>query len=174
MAGAEKVLATIHELYPESPIFTAITEPAVASRYFPGTTIHNSFLQHFPVISRHHQKFLPLYMFVFEHFDLSEYDLVVSSSHCAAKSVITKPGTCHICYCHSPMRYAWDLQHEYSKSLGGFARLLWGLIASYVRIWDASTANRVDYFVAVSNHIARRISKFLRKTIRGYSPTGRR
>lgn len=149
----------MHGLYPDAPIFTAVADPELVQRYLPDAEIHTSFLQRYPLVAKHHQKFLPLYMLAFEQFDLSEFDLVISSSHCAAKSIITKPDTCHICYCHSPMRYAWDMQHAYSKHQGRLTRSLWALASNYVRVWDASTASRVDYFIANSSYIARRIRK---------------
>jgi len=159
MAGSEKVLKALHELFPDAPIFTAVSDPKLIDKYFPGARVNVSFLQKFPFVTKHHQKFLPLFMMAFEQFDLSAFDLIISSSHCAAKSVITKPNACHICYCHSPMRYAWDLYNEYSRHQGRLTRTLWGAMANYVRVWDYSSAARVDYFVANSSYIARRIRK---------------
>jgi glycosyltransferase involved in cell wall biosynthesis len=163
LAGSEKVVLAMHDLFPDAPIYTAIANDDLVSRYLPDTEIKTSFLQKFPIIAKHHQKFLPLYMLAFEQFDLSEYDLIISSSHCAAKSVITKPNACHICYCYSPMRYAWDLQHDYARHQGRLVRALWSGVANYVRMWDLSTAYRVDYFIAISKYIARRIRKFYGK-----------
>lgn len=160
LAGSEKVLIAMHEMFPDAPIYTAFSDPELTAKHLPNAVVHTSFLQKWPFIAKHHQKFLPLYMLAFEQFDLSEYDLVISSSHCAAKAVITKPHACHISYCYSPMRYAWDLQHAYSQHQNKIVRGLWALMANYVRIWDHSTASRVDYFIGISRYISRRIQKF--------------
>lgn len=160
MAGSDKVLCTMHEMYPDAPIFTALSDKKLVDAYLPGTDIRTSFLQKLPLVAKHHQKFLPLYMLAFEQFDLSDFDLVISSCHCAAKAVITKPNTCHICYCYSPMRYAWDLQHQYMRFQGWAVRNVWSAMANYVRVWDLATSHRVDYFIAISSYIARRIKKF--------------
>lgn len=163
MAGSEKVLAALHELYPSAPIMTACASPKIVAEHLPNAEIRTSFLQRFPIVAKCHQKFLPLYMIAFEQFDMSDFDLVLSSSHCAAKAVITRPDACHICYCHSPMRYAWDLYSEYRKSQGRLTRGAWALMSNYVRMWDLATASRVDYFIANSTYIARRIQKFYGK-----------
>lgn len=163
IAGSEKVLLTLHDLYPGAPIYTAMADKGLVSTHLPNTEIHTSFLQNWPLVAKHHQKFLPLYMLAFEKFDMSEYDLVISSSHCASKAIITKPDACHICYCYSPMRYAWDLQHSYSQFQNKAVQGIWSVLANYVRIWDMATAHRVDYFIAISKYIARRIQKFYGK-----------
>jgi glycosyltransferase involved in cell wall biosynthesis len=163
MAGSEKVLAALHELYPTAPIMTACADSKVVAENLPNAQIRTSFLQKLPLVSKCHQKLLPLYMIAFEQFDMSDFDLVISSSHCAAKAVITRPDACHICYCHSPMRYAWDLYSEYRKSQGRLARGVWALVSNYVRMWDLATASRVDYFIANSTYISRRIQKFYGK-----------
>lgn len=160
VAGSEKVLFALHELFPSASIYTTIADKNLVSQYLPGAEIHTSFLQKMPLVAKHHQKFLPLYMLAFEQFDLSQFDVVISSSHCAAKAVITKPQACHICYCHSPMRYAWDMQHDYAKFQSKLVRAIWMVFANYVRVWDLGASFRVDYFVANSRYIARRIEKF--------------
>lgn len=164
MAGSDKVVQTIHNMLPDAPIFTALADQALLDAHFPDADVRTSFLQRVPFVAKHHQKLLLLYMLAFEQFDLSEFDLVISSSHCAAKAVITKPHACHICYCYSPMRYAWDLQHEYTRLRGRLFRAAWAPVSSYIRMWDLGTASRVDYFVAISNYIARRIRKFYGRT----------
>lgn len=160
LAGSEKVVFAMHDLFPDAPIYTAIADEGLVGRHLPDTDVRTSFLQKLPFVAKHHQKFLPLYMLAFEQFDLSDYDLVISSSHCAAKSVITKPHACHICYCYSPMRYAWDLQHDYAKHQGRMVRNAWSAMSNYVRMWDLSTSYRVDYFISISSYIAKRIRKF--------------
>lgn len=163
LAGSEKVVFTMHDMYPDAHIFTSMADAKLISTYLPGVEVKTSFLQKLPLIAKHHQKFLPMYMLAFEQFDLSEYDLVISSCHCAAKAVITKPHACHICYCHSPMRYIWDMQHAYTNPKSKLFRALWMTFSNYVRIWDLATAFRVDYFIANSKYIARRIEKFYGK-----------
>lgn len=160
LAGSEKVVITLHDLFPRAPIFTAFADRKLVAEHLPNAEIKTSFLQKMPLVAKHHHKFLPLYMLAFEQFDLSDYDLVISSCHCASKAVITKPDACHICYCHSPMRYAWDMRHVYTRHQNRAVRSIWSLMANYVRMWDLATAYRVDYFVANSGYIARRILKF--------------
>jgi len=163
VAGSEKVVFNLHDLFPNAPIYTAIADCDLVSKHLPDAQVKTSFLQRIPLVAKHHQKFLPLYMLAFEQFDLSEFDLVISSSHCAAKGIITKPQTCHICYCYSPMRYAWDMQHCYTRTQSRLVRAIWSVLANYIRLWDLSTAFRVDYFIGISEHIARRIRKFYGK-----------
>ena len=160
LAGSEKVVLALHDLFPDAPVFTAFADKKLVSKHLPNTRIETSFLQKLPFVAKHHQKLLPLCMLAFEQFDLSDYDLVVSSCHCAAKAVITKPNACHISYCYSPMRYAWDLQHDYLRHQNKLVRTAWSAMANYVRMWDLATAYRVDYFIAISQYIARRIRKF--------------
>jgi glycosyltransferase involved in cell wall biosynthesis len=163
VGGGEKVLEAIHRLFP-SKIFTLVQDShALKGSYFENLDIVSSFIQKLPKAKTLYQKYLPLFPFAIEHFDLSGYDLVISSSHCAAKGVITGPDQAHICYCHTPMRYAWDLMHEYLKETklntgikGFFAKV----ILHYLRGWDVHSSRRVDHFIANSQYVARRIEKF--------------
>jgi len=124
--------------------------------------IHTSFVQRLPFAGRRHQEYLPLYPVAIEQFDLTEYDLVISSSSSVAKGAITTADACHICYCHTPMRYAWHLYHEYMKSerLNWLKSRLIPPMMSYIRLWDAASSRRVDYFVANSKCVAERIRKY--------------
>jgi len=106
---------------------------------------------------------LPLYPFALEQFDFSDYDLVISSESGPAKGIITSPRSCHICYCHSPMRYIWDMYHESRKSMNPLTRLIFSATAHYMRLWDFNAASRVDHFVANSHYIAARIRKCYRR-----------
>ncbi|MGE5656816.1 MAG: glycosyltransferase [Actinomycetota bacterium] len=129
--------------------------------------IGKTFLQHFPLARRGVQKYLPLLPMAIEQLDLREYDIILSSSHAVAKGVLTSPQQLHICYCHTPMRYAWDLTFDYlQNSLAG--RGLQGLLTRYllhkIRMWDVVSANRVDYFIANSQHTARRIWRCYRRS----------
>ncbi len=154
-AGSEQVLLALHELYPEAPIYTAMYYPDKCPQ-FKDATIHTSFLQKFPRAKE--KVYIPLLPLAVEGYDLSEYDLVISDSHIAAKGVITKPNTIHICYCHTPIRYAWSPEIDPRAS----SSLIRRIAAHYLRIWDTAAAKRVDHWVANSRYIARRISKFYR------------
>ncbi len=134
--------------------------------YLFGRSIDTTFLQHFPLARNGPQKYLPLLPFAIEQLNLREYDVILSSSHTVAKGVLASPQQLHVCYCHSPMRYAWDFTFDYlnNSSLG---RSLPGVLARYflhhLRQWDVISANRVDYFIANSQHIARRIWRCYRR-----------
>ena len=161
--GGEKVLKAIHQLFP-SPIFTLVKSvEGLKGSYFEHLDIFSSFLQKFPRAEKKYKSYLPFFPLAIEHFDLSTYDLILSSSHCVAKGVITSPDQTHICYCHTPMRYAWDLMHEYLKQSNlerGIKGFFAKLILHYLRGWDVHSSHRVDHFVANSAYIARRIEKF--------------
>jgi glycosyltransferase involved in cell wall biosynthesis len=128
--------------------------------------VHTSFLQHLPFVRRHYRNFLPLMPLAVESFDLSDFDLVISSSSCAAKGVLTGPDQTHISYIHSPMRYAWDLQHQYLREAGlerGPGGLLVRAMLGRLRNWDYRTASSVDRFIANSQFVARRVWKAYRR-----------
>jgi glycosyltransferase involved in cell wall biosynthesis len=162
MRGGEKVLEAICELYPKATIFTLVQVPGSVSKRIEAHRIKRSLVQWLPAASRHYRNYLPLFPTVVELFDLDAYDLVISSSHCAAKSVLRAPGATHVCYCHSPMRYAWDQFDAYfgPAQVGpGRSRLLRPVMARLAR-WDAATAGRVDRFLANSQYVAGRIRRY--------------
>lgn len=166
-AGADRVLEQILACFPSADLFSLVDLlPPEQRAFILGKTVRTSFLQRLPLARQSFRKCLPLLTLAVEQFDLSSYDLVITSSHSVAKGVITGPGQLHICYCHSPMRYAWDLQHRYLEE-SGLDRGLAGWFARWMlhkaRIWDVRTANGVDEFVANSHFIARRISKVYRR-----------
>jgi len=134
--------------------------------YLFGRRIGTTFLQHFPWASKGVQKYLPLLPLAIEQLDLRDYDVILSSSHAVAKGVLTRPQQLHLCYCHTPMRYAWDLTFDYLNS-SAMGRGLPGSITRYLlhrlRQWDVISANRVDYFIANSRHTARRIWRCYRR-----------
>ncbi len=174
MGGAERVLEAIYDIYP-GPIHTLVLEKQVleGSR-LRHATIHTSFVQKLPFSARKYRSYLPFFPLAIEQFDLSEYDIVISSSYAVAKGVLTHANQLHICYCHSPIRYAWDLYHQYLRESGlkkGIIGFVAKFIIHYIRMWDISSTNRVDFFIANSNYIAKRIAKiYNRKATVIYPP----
>lgn len=162
-AGSEKVLEQILLLFPQAELFTLVDHLPVAQRGFvSGRVIHTSFLQRLPFSAQLFRKLLWLFPLAIESFDLSGFDLILSSSHAVAKGVLTGPDQLHICYCHTPIRYAWDCQHEYLRQAGldkGLRSVYARSALHYLRLWDVRTSAGVDHFIANSNFIARRINK---------------
>lgn len=166
-AGAEKVLEQIFEIWPDADLFAVVDFLPDDKRHFvKGKHATTTFLQRFPKAATKYRNYLPLMPLAIEQLDVSAYDLIVSSSHAVAKGVITGPDQLHVSYVHSPIRYAWDLQHQYLQE-AGLTKGLKGVIARgilhYMRMWDLRTANGVDVFVANSGFIARRIYKTYRR-----------
>lgn len=161
--GGEEVLKSIYDLYP-SPIYTLVANPRnfSDSSFLKKARIVTSFIQSLPGAAKIYRKYLPFFPIAIEQFDLSDYDVIISSCHAVSKGVLTKSDQLHICYCHTPIRYAWDLYYQYLKE----EHLRWGLrggiakmVLHYIRLWDLAAAQRVDFFVANSKHTARRIKK---------------
>jgi glycosyltransferase involved in cell wall biosynthesis len=162
MRGGEKVLDAICELYPDATLFTLVRVPGSVSARIERRRIRTSPVQALPFAGRVYRHLLPLFPAAVELFDLDEFDLVISSSHCAVKSVIRPGRAVHVCYCHSPMRYAWDQFPAYfGPQLVGATRhrLLRPIMAGLAR-WDAATAGRVDRFLANSQYVAGRIQRY--------------
>jgi glycosyltransferase involved in cell wall biosynthesis len=162
-AGAEKVLKELITIYPESTLFSVIDYLSNEDRAKLGNKeAITTYIQKFPGARRKYQKYLPFMPMAIEQLDVSKFNVIISSSHAVAKGVLTGPDQLHISYVHSPLRYAWDLQHQYLKETG-LGKGIKGTIAKYLlhkmRIWDLRTANGVDHFIANSNFIARRIKK---------------
>lgn len=159
--GGERVLEALLELFPQAPIFTLVHAPGSVPRGIERRTIHTSFLQRIPGIARRYREFLPLMPKAIESFDLSGFDLIVSSSHCVAKGVRKPLGTRHLSYVHAPMRYMWDLFDEYFGP--GRASLPVRAAAAaarpFLQRWDRESARRVDRFVANSENIGRKIER---------------
>jgi glycosyltransferase involved in cell wall biosynthesis len=162
--GAEKVIRSIANTWDDFDYYALVDFLNENDRKFilNGAKVQTSFIQKLPTAKNNHRKFLQLFPLAIEQFDLNQYDLIISSSASVAKGVLTHSEQLHICYCHSPMRYAWDLYHEYLDS----ANLKKGIKATYakwvlhrIRQWDIISVNRVDYFIANSNFIANRIKK---------------
>ena len=164
--GGEAVCSAIAELYPDADIFIHVCDEQVVRQALPGNfqgKIGTTFISKLPKARRHYQKYLPLMPLALEQLDLTPYDLIISSESGPAKGVITRPDAVHICYCHSPMRYVWDMYHEYLSGAGRFVRTLFPVIAHWLRVWDRLSADRVDYFIANSSFVASRIRKFYRR-----------
>jgi glycosyltransferase involved in cell wall biosynthesis len=162
--GAEKVVFDLHQAFPDAPIYTSIYNPEKLPQ-FKKAKIHTSFLNNFPFAKNKHQLYLALVPYAFESFDLTEYDIVISSSFACAKGVITAPETTHICYCHNPMRYIWDESHQYVKehNFNPILKLIAKPFLHKIRIWDRITADRVDHFIANSKFVANRIKKYYQR-----------
>ncbi|MBI5238272.1 MAG: glycosyltransferase [Deltaproteobacteria bacterium] len=163
MRGGEKVLEALCELFPDADLFTLLHIPGAVSGTIEKRRIKTSFIQSLPLAKKRYRYYLPLFPLAVEGFDLKGYDLVISSSHCAAKGVIPGPDALHISYIHSPMRYVWDMYGEYFGKARGLSGLLIRLSAHYLRLWDSSSTSRVDFFVANSNHVAKRIMRYYRR-----------
>lgn len=162
MRGGEKVLEVLCDLYPDADIFTLALDRDAISEKILRHRIVTSGLQRIGGRT-HYKKMLPLMPFALEGFDLTPYDLVISSESGPAKGVITGPDSTHICYCHSPMRYLWDLYPDYYREASALTRLMMSLTVPLLRQWDVTTAARVDYFVANSQYVAKRIKKYYRR-----------
>lgn len=167
-AGSERVLEQMIRCLPNTDIFTLIDAlPPKERGFLGGRPVYTSFLQKLPGARKHHRNFLPLMPLAVEQLDVSGYDLIISSSHAVAKGVLTGPDQLHICMCYSPIRYAWDLQHQYLKESGldkGAKGWLVRWLLHKIRIWDSRTAAGVDHFVAISHFIGRRIDKAYRRS----------
>lgn len=166
-AGAEKVLEQILNVFPDADLFALVDFLDKDKRDFiKNKKVTTSFIQNLPKAKTKYRNYLPLMPMAIEQLDVSKYDLVISSSHCVAKGIITGPDQVHISYVHSPIRYAWDLQHQYLKEAGltkGLKSKVARAVLHYMRMWDYRTSNGVDYFVANSKFIARRIWKCYRR-----------
>ena len=185
LAGAERVLEQLLACYPQADLYATVDfMPAAERGFLNGRKVHTSFIQNLPFARTRFRAYLGLMPLAVEQYDLSGYDLVLSSSHAVAKGVLTGPDTLHVSYVHSPIRYAWDLQHQYLRQTGldrglrsWYAR--WQL--GRLRQWDVRTANGVDLFIANSSYVARRIHKCYRRAaivvpppvdVAGFAPGG--
>jgi glycosyltransferase involved in cell wall biosynthesis len=165
--GAERVLEQMLQLFPQADVFSVVEFLPDHMRHFlQDKQVRTTFIQHLPLAKSKYRSYLPLMPLAVEQLDLSGYDLILSNCYAVIKGVITGPDQLHLCMCHSPMRYAWDLQFQYLQE-SGLERGMKGWLARYllhrIRRWDARTANGVDGFMANSNFIARRIMKVYRR-----------
>jgi glycosyltransferase involved in cell wall biosynthesis len=164
--GGEAVVSSIVSAFPEADLYIHVCDKELVLNTlgpaFKGK-VHTTFIAKLPGAKKHYQKYLPFMPLALEQLDLTEYDLVISSESGPAKGVITRPDALHVCYCHSPMRYVWDMYHTYLKGAGRLVKWLFPPIAHWLRVWDFASASRVDVFIANSSFVASRIKKFYRR-----------
>lgn len=164
LGGAEKVVQQLVTLFPNADLFSTVDYMSDKS-FILNKKIYTTFIQKLPG-SKKYQKYFPMMPFALENLDLRKYDLIISSSSSVAKCILSGPDQLHICYCHSPMRYAWDLQEEYLEQIGsakGFKSYIYRYLLYKMRTIDVRTSNSVDYFIANSNYISKRIQKVYRR-----------
>lgn len=169
MRGGEKVLEAIIELFPDATLYTLVHVPGATSARIESVPIRTAFTQRLPGVFRHYRWYLPLFPLAVESFRFEGFDLVLSSSHCAAKGARPPDGVPHICYCHTPMRYVWDRFEDYFGN-GPSARLLYGPMAHLLRRWDRRSSKRVDHFVANSAYVAERIRRYYGRDVGAVIP----
>ncbi len=163
MRGGERVVEALCELYPDADLYTHVAKPEALSETIRSHRIRETFIGRLPGASRHYQKYLPLMPLALEQLDLRSYDLVISSECGPAKGVITTPATLHVCYCHSPMRYVWDMYWDYLDEVPRPLRPVARAMLHYLRRWDLASASRVDHFFANSGYVAQRVRKHYRR-----------
>ena len=163
MRGGERVLEALCELYPDADIFTHIYAADRMSDIIRRHSVRTTFIARLPWARRLYQSYLPLMPLALEQLDLRAYDLVISSESGPAKGVLTRPDAVHVCYCHTPMRYAWNMYQEYRDGLSSLKRWAMALLLHRIRQWDVTAAARVDHFVANSRNVAHRIRKYYRR-----------
>jgi len=166
-AGAERVLEQMIELFPQADLFSLFDFVPIGERDFlKGKRVRTTVLQRMPFAKQKHRAYLPLMPLAVEQLDVSDYDVILSSSYLSAKGVITAPHQLHVCYCHSPVRFAWDQQHQYLEQAGlkrGIKSVLARVILHYIRGWDVRSANNVDVFLTNSHFVRRRVERIYRR-----------
>lgn len=161
--GGEQVLRCFHELYPDAPIYALVYDEEKAPKWLAECEVRTTYIQGWPGGRTHHKLLLPFMPKAWEALDLTEYDLVLSSCSSCCKGVITRPDAVHVCYCHSPIRYVWDLYYDYLEGASGIKHAVMPCMIHKMRIWDFQAAQRVDRFVANSDYVGRRIAKYYRR-----------
>lgn len=171
MRGGERVLEAVCSVFPGADIFTLVHVPGAVSPAIERHSVTTSFIQRLPNVSAWYRHYLPLFPHAIEQFDLSGYTTVISLSHCVALGALTRPDCCHICYCFTPMRYVWDQYWEYfGHSSRRVRNMVIGYCAGRLRRWDVLAAQRPDFFMTTSRHVARRIAKYYRRECRILPP----
>ncbi len=160
MRGGERCLEQLCLMFPEADIYTLFHFPGTVSPIIESHPLHHSHLQKFPFAKRHYRRYLPFFPHAIEQFNLENYDLVISTSHCVAKGIIPNPEAVHISYCFTPMRYIWDRRFDYFGEAGRVKRAVISPVLHYLRIWDAASNRRVAHFIAISNYVKKRIRAY--------------
>ena len=161
--GSERVVEVLHELFPEAPIYTLVYDKDNMPERFKNYDIRTTFVQKLPFAKKKYPHYLPFMPKAFEELDLTEYDLVLTSSSSCCKGVITRSDALNICYCYTPIRYVWEFYYEYTKEMRGLKKWFVSHVIHKIRMWDRLAADRVDYFIAISHYIQDRISKYYRR-----------
>ncbi|MCW6509041.1 glycosyltransferase [Lichenifustis flavocetrariae] len=170
MRGGEKVIEALCEMFPQADIFTHVYVPEAVSSTISSHRVQTSFIARLPRASTRYQRYLPLMPMALEQLDLRGYDLIISSESGPSKGIIPPAGALHLCYCHSPMRYIWNMFHDYRERSGPITRLLMPPLSHYLRNWDAISATRVHHFAANSRTVARRLGTYYRREARVIHP----
>ena len=163
MRGGEKVVEALCRMYPDADIFTHVYVPGAVSERIAGHRVTTSFISRLPRPARNYKSYLPLMPMALEQLDLRGYDLVISSESGPSKGVIPPAGAVHVCYCHSPMRYIWNMFHDYRDRTGRLKRFLMPPLSHYIRTWDAVSADRVHDFAANSRTVSQRLKTYYRR-----------
>ena len=159
MRGGEKVLEALLELFPDADIYTHVYNPESMPKSITSHNVYTSYIQKLPFSKKLYQKYMPLMPRALSEFDLQKYNLVISSESGPAKGIIPNPDAYHVCYCHSPMRYLWDMYHEYFRKSNLIVRFFMKRLIPGLRLWDTVSSNQVDHFIANSGYIAKRIKR---------------
>ena len=160
MRGGEKVIEALLEMFPQADIYTHVYNPQAVSPLINSRHVFTSRINHLPFAKKLYQLYMPLMPNALMDFNLQDYDLVISSESGPAKGVVPNPNAYHICYCHSPMRYLWDMYHEYFRGTNPLVRFFMKRLIPSLRVWDITSANLVDCFIANSNYVAKRIMRY--------------
>ncbi|OGN03731.1 MAG: hypothetical protein A2655_04230 [Candidatus Yanofskybacteria bacterium RIFCSPHIGHO2_01_FULL_43_42] len=166
LGGAERVLIELHKIFPDAPIYTLFYDKKFSTKHLPDAEIRPSYLQKIPLINKHYKYAAILMPSAVESFDLSDFDVVVSSSVFFSKGLVLRPKTRHICYCYSPTRQLWDLHHIQNSKF----KIQNSIAQHLLRIWDRQAADRVDEFIAISKHVQQRILKYYKKNAKVIYP----
>ena len=164
MRGGEKVLASLLDMFPQADIYTHVYDPAAMPESISSHNVFTSYINKLPFAKKLYQIYMPLMPMALMDFNLQQYDLVISSEAGPAKGVTPNPDAYHLCYCHSPMRYLWDMYHEYFRNANSFVKFFMKRLIPSLRVWDIASANLVDRFITNSNYVAKRIARYYNRS----------